>query len=189
MCPLDTFAQAPPRATCSSPLLPRASHHGISPRCRILGTARCSRTENRLYRTAKPLVWAVGGIEPPTRPLLDSCATRLCLAELDFLRGHEGHDEFACACGGQGFAPILIAPLPTSRAHQRSISSPAAYLRPLQATTGPTAFPVANYVSCQRQKHDFWTSASHCICNNLPFGVSYCLPTGACAPIGPTVCV
>ena len=45
-CPLDTFAQAPPRATCYSPLLPRAGHHGISPRCRILGIARCSRTEN-----------------------------------------------------------------------------------------------------------------------------------------------
>ena len=45
-CPLDTFAQAPPRATCYSPLIPRAGHHGISPRCRILGIARCSRTEN-----------------------------------------------------------------------------------------------------------------------------------------------
>jgi hypothetical protein len=90
VCPLDTFAQAPPRATCSSPLLPRADHLSISPKCRVLGMPRCSRTENQLSRTAKPQVWTVGGIEPPTSPLLDSCAPRHCLAELEFVAWPRG---------------------------------------------------------------------------------------------------
>ena len=68
------------------------------------------------------------------------------MAELDLSLDHEGQDSLACACWGQGFAPNILGHLSTRQAHRCSISSPAAYLRPLTATTGHAAFHAATYV-------------------------------------------
>lgn len=53
-CPLDTFTQAPHRATCSSPLLPRRYPCGISPKCHVVGVERCCYTEHQPFRAARP---------------------------------------------------------------------------------------------------------------------------------------
>ena len=85
----------------------------------------------------------IGPVEGSNLPRAH-CWTRvppgLALVVSDFLRGHEGHDLFACPVFGQDFASILLAPLPNSRAPRSSISSSAAYLGPLKATTGRAAF-------------------------------------------------
>ena len=167
----------PPRATHSSPLLPRAYPCGISPQWRFMGVAQCFYTEHHLFRPTKPQVWAGGGIEPPTSPLLGPRATRPCLMEMEFCAWPRGSRRVCLRLLGPGLCTQFASTIADSLSVPDLIFF--AYCLPEAAFSGPQDM---QFFICQlraqavRPKHDFWTSANRGTCSQLPIGVYYCLP-------------